>query len=200
MIIHQMEQRTDEWRAIRAGKLTASNAQAIAACGAGLETLVYKTVAEKYSSGKYKNYSNESMERGNDLEDVARTLYAMERSIDIQQVGFIEYNEFVGFSPDGLVGEDGGIEIKCHDDAVHLRFIISEKVESKYIWQIQMALLITGRAWWDYVAYNPNFAKGLIVKRISPDKKAHEKLIEGFKIGAQKIQFIEANLKFKQLN
>lgn len=200
MKIHKdIKQQTDEWFKLRAGKLTGSNASAIGNCGAGLDSYCFSTIAEKYSSGEYEAYTNRHTERGNELEPLARSMYELEMGVTVEEVGFIEYNEFVGFSPDGLVvGQKGGIEIKCHDDAKHLRFLVEGKIDSAYLWQIQMALLITGYEWWDYVAYNPNFSRNLIIQRVFPDPKKHEKLLQGFEIGAQKIQFIEANLNFKK--
>src|SRR5690606_14826759 len=147
-------------------------------------------VAEMLSSGEAKFYTNADMERGNELESLARAAYEMERDVTVEQVGFVEYSKYVGGSPDGLVGEDGGVEIKCHDDAGHLKFLLNgeDEIDSKYKWQVQANLLITGRKWWDYISYNPNFKKSLVVIRIEPDQLMHEKLHAGFEAGAKKIE------------
>lgn len=195
MIIHTMEQGSEEWRKVRAGKLTGSNAQAIGNNGKGLETLAYQTVSEKHSSGEFEFYTNENMERGNELEDAARSIYELENDVEVEQVGFIEYNEFVGCSPDGLIGDKGAVEIKAHSDAKHVRFIVEGKIDPAYIWQMQMLLLITGREWCDYVAYNPNYTKSLVVQRVTPDEKAHAKLLEGFETGEKLIKEIESKLQ-----
>jgi len=188
-----MPQGSDEWLEVRRGKLTGSNAQAIATNGRGLETYVYTLLADKYSNHKVEGYINADMERGNELEEQARELYSLSSGTEIQEVGFIERDEYVGCSPDGLVGDDGGIEIKCHNDAKHFTLLLGGKMEKKYWWQIQMNLLITGRKWWEYIAYNPNFDQAFYVERIKPDEEAFEKLEEGIKKGTDLIKKLTKN-------
>jgi len=152
-------------------------------------------MAEEQSKAIKVSYTNEHMERGIDLEDQARCMYELDHDVEVQQVGFIEMNEYFGGSPDGLVGDDGGIEIKCHNDAKHLEIMINREngIEKKYWWQIQMNLLITDRKWWDYIAYNPNMKKeSMVVMRIYPDQQAHEKLLIGMNKGIELIQHISS--------
>jgi putative phage-type endonuclease len=186
--IHEMLQRTPEWYALRKGKLTASHADVIAAAGRGLDTYILKLVADSFSSADPDSYTNEHLQRGIELEDQARELYSLTTGHEVKQVGFIELNELIGCSPDGLVGEDGGIEIKCHDNKEHFRLLIGEPIDSAYLWQIQMSLFITGRKWWNYVAYNPTFEKNLLIKRFIIDPLMIGKLTEGIMIGTQKIK------------
>lgn len=198
MLIHKnIVQGSDEWRAIRKGKMTASHAQEIGNNGKGLNTYIIKLMAEYYSSGEHEGYRNAHMERGNELEPIARSMYELETGMTVEQVGFVEHNEFAGCSPDGLVGEDGGVEIKCHDDVTHFRFIMNgeSEIDTKYIWQIQMNLMITGRDWWDYIAYNPNFEQSLLVFRIYPDPEAFKKLEAGLETGEKQIKSIFLKLK-----
>ena len=110
-------------------------------------------------------------------------------SIKIDQVGFIEHDEYAGCSPDGLINEDGGWETKAHDDVKHFKLIVNgeKEIESKYLWQIQMTLMITKRDYWIYTAYNPNFSKSLLSFKILPDEEKFEKLEEGLKLGKKKI-------------
>ena len=191
MKIYEMEQRSEEWLAIRKGKLTASNAQAISANGKGLETLAIEVVSSLYAMPE-ESYTNEHIERGIELENQARQRYEIEHN-DVKEGGFIELDEYIGCSPDGLVGEEGGIEIKCVNNVNHFKFILEQKIESKYQWQIQMCLLITGRKWWDYISYNPNFEKALVVVRVEPDQKMQEKL----KVGIEKGKKLLKDLKKK---
>lgn len=190
-------QGSDEWHAIRRGKMTASNAQAIGNNGKGLETYILDIMSELHSSAEKENYTNEDMERGHELEDQARQLYELQKGAKIEQVGFIEQDEHVGCSPDGLIGEDGGIETKCPKDREHFKIILYGKkaIESKYLWQVQMNLMITGRKWWDLVYYNPNFKNSLIIFRIEPDSVKHEKLKLGIEAGKIKIKEITNKLK-----
>lgn len=191
MIVHKdLQQQTPEWFEIRALKMTASHAQAIASNGKGLDTYIDELVSEYYSTAQKEMYSNKDMERGNELEPLARFMYGLENKVEIEEVGFIENDEHSGCSPDGLVGEDGGVEIKALSDIVYFRHLKNgpEEIDTKYIWQIQMNLLITGRKWWDFVAYNPNYKKSLFIHRIYPDPVAHAKLLAGLQAGTQMIK------------
>lgn len=189
-----MIQGTEEWFEARKGKLTASRAQAIASNGKGLESYVESILAEKYSE-KTDNFSNEHTERGHELEPIARDLYEMNRGVTVEEVGFIEIDGY-GASPDGLVGEDGGIEIKCLDDKGHFHMLMTEKIDTGYEWQVQMNLLVTGRKWWDVVFFNPNFSRSLLIIRRTPDEKKQEKLKDGIVIGKELIT--EYSKKYEQ--
>lgn len=190
MKIHNCEQLSDEWFAIRKGKMTASHAQAIGNNGKGLDTYIMQIMSEYYSSGERESYTNADIERGIELEYLARDIYELKNKVKVEQVGFIEHNEFVGCSPDGLIGEDGGIEIKALKDINHFKMSVNgeKEIESKYIWQIQMNLFITGRKWWDFVSYNPNYKKSLIVFRIKPNEEKFEDINYGIEIGEKKIK------------
>lgn len=178
-----MEQRSDAWFEIRRGKMTASEAQCIAANGVGLQSYIFEIMAEKFSQNKV-SFSNSDTERGVNLEESARMTYEIERD-NVETVGFIEMDELVGCSPDGLVGEDGGFEAKCPNDVNFFKLIVrgEKEIPAKYDWQCQMSLLITGRKWWDLAFYNPNFDQNLIVFRIYPDLAKQEKLIVGIEKG-----------------
>lgn len=194
MKIHkELIQGTQEWFDVRKGKMTASNAQAIGNNGKGLETYLYGVIADQYSSGEYEHYTNQHIERGNELEVYARDMYELETGSTVEEVGFIELDEYSGCSPDGLIGEDGGVEFKCLSDAKHIRLLHlgAKEIEPKYIWQIQMCMLVAGRKWWDFVSYNPNFTQSLIIHRLEADKDKFEKLEEGLEQG---------RLKLKELN
>lgn len=200
-IIKDIEQGTPEWFAIRSGKMTASHAQAIGNVGKGLETYIYDLVAEEYSSAEKEQFSNEHTERGNELESTARGIYELENMVDVNQVTFVEYNDYVGCSPDGLVGEDGLIEIKCPNDTEYLKYLIfgEGQIDTKYIWQCQMQMLVTDRKWNDLIIYNPNFNKSMLVFRINPDKDMFEKLLNGFEVGKNKKLEIKEKLKTYEL-
>lgn len=190
MRIHKCEQLSDEWFEIRKGKMTASNAQAISANGKGLETYIYTLMAEKYSNNK-EIYTNKDMERGIELEEQARMTYEIENE-KVEEVGFIEFDEFIGCSPDGLVGENGGLEIKCVNDVNFFKLLINgeKELDTKHIWQCQMCLYVTKRKWWDLSIYNPNFDCNLLVFRIEPDETKFLKLQAGIMTGENKIKEI----------
>ena len=196
MKIHNIEQGTPEWLELRKGKMTASHAQAIGNNGKGLETYVLEMMAETYSSAEKEQFTNEHMERGNELEPQARGMYELKNDCTVEEVGFVEYNEYAGMSPDGLVGDDGLIEIKCMSNKNHFNVILNglKIVSSSYIWQIQMQLLIAERKWCDLICYNPNFEKDLILFRIEPDKEKQEKLLKGINKGIELIKDIKNKL------
>lgn len=196
LIIHDVEQGSPEWHALREGRMTASHAQAIASAGAGLETYVFDMMARAFSSADREFFSNEHTDRGHELEPLARKAYELEYNTEVEEVGFVEVSPYLGFSPDGFVGKDGGIETKCKEDKRFLKHLYygESEIESAYIWQVQMTLLLSGRKWWDLVFYNPNFKETMIVHRIYPDAAKFAKLEVGFKKGAALIDAIKLKM------
>jgi len=193
MIIHNVEQGSPEWFAVKAGKMSASHGQEIGNSGKGLETYILELMSEFYSSGEKEQFTNKHTERGIELEPLASEIYELETGNKVEKVGFCEHDEFSGCSPDRLVGEDGGVEIKSIDDKGYFKLLLEgEKgIDTKYLWQIQMCLLITARKWWDFVAYNPNYPKTMFIFRIYPDGKKQEQLILGLAKGREMIKEIK---------
>lgn len=185
MEIINVEQGTEEWFKVREFKLTGSHAQEIGNYGKGLDTYCLKLASEYYSTANKEHFTSKDTERGNELEPIARGMYELEKGVEVVEVGFIKINDYVGCSPDGLVGDDGLIEIKSPDDMGHFKMIINgeKEVDSKYIWQVQMNLLLTGRKWADLIFYNPNFKENMIVYRILPDKEKQDELSKGIEKG-----------------
>jgi predicted phage-related endonuclease len=171
--------------------MTASNAQAISANGKGLESYIWEVMAGKYATTPEESWSNADMERGKEYEAMARIAYEIERGVLVEQVGFVEYT---GASPDGMVNDDGLVEIKCHGNTKFFQFSIEKKIESKYLWQMQMQMLVTGRQWCDYVAFSPNFEKSIVVVRVERDPIMQEKLLKGIEKGKALIKEIESKI------
>lgn len=184
---YNIDQGTDEWFELRKGKLTGSNATAIGANGKGLDTYCRNIALELIGIAK-ESYKNKDIERGNELESLAISAYEFETGIKVHKTGFITNNLYknVGVSPDGLIGIDGGCEVKARNNEKHFSLISGDEVEIPKN-QIQMTLLITERKWWDFISFNPNFTKPLFIKRIYPDLNYFEKLKSGFIIGNQLI-------------
>ena len=200
MKIHNIEQCSPGWFELRHLKLTASHATAIGNCGKGLDTYSYSIVKDyiKYKRGiESERYTNKDIERGNELEPIARSAYEFETGATIREVGFIEYSDFVGCSPDGLICKNdkiiGGVEFKALNDDKHLDLIIDFKPDSGHIWQCMMSMLITGAEWWDYCPYNPNYNKSLIRHRVHPDKYKFDQLRQGFEKGTEMIKSLIKN-------
>ena len=189
-----MLQLSDEWFSIRQCKLTASHAQAIAANGKGLQTYVREMMAEYYSSAEKVYFQNEHTKRGNELEPLAAMAYEFKTGLKIQTIGFVEYNKYVGCSPDLLVGDEGLAEIKCPADKTYFNYMLDGKINTKYLWQMHMQMLVCKRMWCDYVVFNPHFKQDLIIQRVFWDKKKVLKLLKGFGSGIRMIRKIKQKM------
>ena len=190
MKIFNFPQYSEKWWEIRSKKMTASHAQAIGSCGKGLESYALELVATHYSKSK-DSYSNGHMERGLELEPEAAVVYQAETLSDVQEIGFVVMDDHVGCSPDRLVDDRGLLEIKCLSDKVYFQLLMTGKIEPKYLWQMQMQMLVCDREWCDFFAYNPNFDRHCWMERIYPDPAKFEKLLDGIEKGKELIQEIE---------
>lgn len=194
MKIYDCPQYSDEWWKLHEKRMGASNAQAIGNCGAGLKTYIEKIMQEYYSKAERNSFSNRHTDRGLELEDSAGTVYSFENNIPVQKIGFVEYNDYVGCSPDLFAGGNGLCEIKCLDDKAHFALLIGGNFDSKHIWQCQDQMLICEKEFCDLISYNPNYEKYLIVRRLFPDMEKFEKLKKGFAIGEKLIKEIESKM------
>lgn len=193
MKIYNFDQRTEDWYNIRKGKMTASNASIIATNGKGLETYIYSLMADYYSNAEQEHYVNADMQRGIDLEPEAKIEFQFYTGLDVQEVGFVELNEYVGVSPDGLVGDDGLIEVKCPKDDIYFRLLLNGNIKPEYIAQMQMQMLVCNRKHCFFVSYNPNFEKTLFIKEIARDEEMIAKIQAGLDYGTKLIKEIKCN-------
>lgn len=167
MRIVDVVQGTPEWLDARVGVVTASNFDKLIAPkthkpSASMHKLAYEMLAEELIGRPLNDQSSGFMQRGNELEAEARNWYAFERDVDVQQVGLVLRDDGrVGCSPDGLVNEDGGVEIKCPSAAVHMSYLLGSPGD-EYFCQIQGSIWITERAWWDFVSYCPGLPSVLV--------------------------------------
>ena len=167
MIILTDEQGSPEWLASRLGRPSASNLGRLVT-GSGkpsssAESYINEMIAERLTGRSKPFYTNEHMERGNALEPEAREAYEFITEFEVVETGFILHDsEEFGCSPDGLVAEQGGLEIKCPSDSVHVSYLRAGKVPSKYYQQVQGCLWITGREWWDFMSYHPEMPHLLV--------------------------------------
>jgi putative phage-type endonuclease len=171
-----MEQRTEEWFQARLGKVTASRVADVLAKiknGESASRRNYKIqlVSERLTGEKQETYINQAMQDGIDREFYARERYVQQFG-EVEEVGFVKHPTLeAGASPDGMVGEDGILEIKCPMGSTHTETLMTQDVPSRYVPQIQFQLLVTGRKWCDFVSYNPMFPEHLqvFVKRVEAD-------------------------------
>jgi putative phage-type endonuclease len=178
MIIHDVLQRSPEWRKIRCGKIGASDMSAVLAKGKSggesktRKTLMFRVLAERLSGIPQETYCNSAMKWGTEHEPYARNLYEMEMSCSVKQVGFVEWDEYAGCSPDGFVGEDGLVEIKCPNTSTHLSYILANRMPPEYFIQVQSQMWITERRWCDFVSYDPRIpCKAFWMIRVERDMK-----------------------------
>ena len=177
-----MQQRTDEWFATRAGKFTGSRfadlmAKTKTGCGASRANLLATLAIERITGKCVETYTNAAMQRGTDLEDEALDAYAFHAGVLVERVGFIEHPTlpFVGISPDGLVGDDGMVEVKCPSAAAkHLNALLHGEHAKEYRWQLQGQLWVSGRKWVDAVSYDPRWPAAMQVAavRVERDEEA----------------------------
>jgi hypothetical protein len=175
------------WDLIRELRLTASKATAIGNNKSGLVTLCKRLVQKHSRISHEPKFVSKDVDRGNTLEPHARMEYMLKTSENVKQIGFVVHSKHVGCSPDGFVGEDGLIEIKCPNDDNYGDIYLDRKIKSDYIWQMQMQMLVCEKSWCDYVAYNPNYEDDLVIIRQFPIKEKFDALLEGFKIGEKLI-------------
>ena len=173
-----MEQRTDEWFESRLGKATASRIADIIAKtktgpSASRENYAVQLVLERITQSKGESYTNAAMQWGTETEPMARQQYELKRGVFVDEVGFIDHPTIAmsGASPDGLVGADGLVEIKCPNSATHMETLVNRKIPSKYIPQMMWQMACTGRNWCDFVSFDPRFPENLqiFVERIEYD-------------------------------
>ena len=174
-----MEQRTDEWFAARLGKVTASRLADVLSTiktgeSASRRNYRIELVCERLTQKKADGFSNVHTERGVELEPIALSSYEARVGLFVEPVGFVNHPtiEMSGASPDGLVGDDGLIEIKCPTPANHLDTLLNKKAPSKYIPQMQWQMACTGRQWCDFVSYSAEFGvsdHALFVTRVWRD-------------------------------
>lgn len=157
-----MEQGTQEWFMARLGKVTASRvADIIAKTKSGYSTsrqnYLAQLVVERLTKKPTEGYSNAAMQWGTDTEPLARAAYEIKHDLMVSEIGFVPHPVIAmsGASPDGLVGNDGLIEIKCPNTATHIETLLNDTIKSEYKTQMQWQMACTGRLWTDFISFDP---------------------------------------------
>jgi putative phage-type endonuclease len=198
-----IEQGSPEWFAQRCGKVTASciaDMMAKTKTGWGASRLIYraKLVAERLTGIVEKGYSNAAMEWGSAMEADARTAYEFYRGVDVVLAEFVTHPTIAmsGASPDGYVGDDGLVEIKCPNTATHIETLLGQAVPGKYNLQCQWQLACTGRAWVDWVSFDPRMPEEmrLFVRRIERDEARIKDICDHVECFLQEIDATVAEL------
>ena len=177
-MIEMIEQRSDEWFAARIGKVTASKvADVIAKTQSGYAAsranYMAQLVCERLTGQREEFFISGAMQHGTDTEPLARAAYESLKDVLVDEVGFVPHPsiEMAGASPDGLVGDDGLLEIKCPNTATHIDTLLTQTVPSKYNTQMQFQMACTGRKWCDFVSFDNRLPEELqlFVKRVPRD-------------------------------
>lgn len=171
-------QGSEAWHLMRLGKITASRVNDVVAMiktGEAATRADYRIelVCERLTAKPTEGFTNSHMERGIELEPFARTAYEIATATFVDQVAFVDHPRLknTGASPDGLVGNDGLIEIKCPAVKTHIKTLVDKKAPSKYMNQMQWQMACTKRLWVDFVSYCPELPENmqLFVKRVERD-------------------------------
>lgn len=184
-----MKQGSAEWLTARCGRITGSRFAAVMAIGARgkplqeRRNLVTTLALERLTKMPAVEPANTAMQWGTEHEAEARDWYVFERGVSVTETAFVLHPElaYVGVSPDGLVGDDGLLEIKCpFNPERHVTNLLSRSVPDEYVPQVQGQLWVTGRRWLDFVSYDPRLPGSLqgVIVRVDHDKEYAEKLAE----------------------
>lgn len=201
-----IEQGTDAWRQQRCGLATASRfADVMATVKSGGEAADRRNyraqlVCERLTGKPAETFTNRAMLVGTEREPDARALYQVRTRRLVDEAGFVLIEGLrAGASPDGLIGDDGLIEIKCPNPATHLDYLRLPDGECPraYFWQVQGQMLATGRQWCDFVSYHPEFPGELqiVVRRVKRDASALTKLVMGLGKFLEEVDSEEAELR-----
>jgi putative phage-type endonuclease len=173
MRVFDFPQRSPEWYSVRSGVPTASEFDKIVTMkgerSKQREKYLYRLAGEKVSGIVEESFQSAAMERGVKMEAEARDIYQFITGNEVEQVGFCLHDDGFGCSPDGLVGKDGMIEIKCPSVHTHVEYLLNGSLPSDYFQQVHGQLLTADRKWCDFVSYYPGI-RPLIV-RVNSDKQ-----------------------------
>lgn len=172
------EQRSPEWFAQRLGKVTASRiADVMAKTKTGYsstrQNYLAHLVCERLTNMPQESFSNAAMQWGTETEPFARAEYEMKHGVLVDECGFFDHPSIrmAGASPDGLVGNDGLVEIKCPNTATHIDYLLGKEPPAKYLPQMAFQVMCTGRQWCDFVSFDPRMPKELqlfVVRYVPP--------------------------------
>lgn len=195
-----LAQGTEEWYAARCGMLTASTVGKLLTStlkvsdGKAAHDLTMALAAERITGHVEEGWTSAAMERGNLEEPLARDLYAEHTGSKVTQVGYMvrtfDSGQQLGYSPDGLIGKSGLIEIKSRNQKVQVQHTLADVVPSEHMAQIQAGLLVSGREWCDYVSYSNGMA--MWIKEVEPDPEWAEAILAALNVFEANVATIQA--------
>ena len=181
MKIVECVQGSEEWIAARVGKVGASRiADIVAKTKSGYSTsranYAAELIAERLTGKKAEGFTNAAMQWGTDNEPQARAMYEFMRNVSVVEVGIVLHPtiENAQASPDGLVGDDGLVEIKCPLTSTHISTLRGGEIDGKYMKQMQWQMACTGRDWCDFCSFDPRMPAEMQIhiRRVNRDPVA----------------------------
>ena len=176
-----IEQRSEEWYQVRLGKVTASRVadvvrtQASGKPAASRANYEAELIAERLSGVPAESFASGPMQWGIETEPQAIAAYEFAKNLDVEKVGFVDHPniQMAGASPDGLVGEDGLVEIKCPNTATHLATLLKPTPAKDYVTQMQWQMACTGRKWCDFMSFDPRLPERMqyVIHRVRRDEQ-----------------------------
>jgi putative phage-type endonuclease len=198
----QVEQGTEEWLKLRLGKVTASGVADLLAktktgTSASRANYLIKLAIQRVTGQIEEGFTNDAMQWGKDHEAQARVAYEVVSGNFVDQIGFVEHPSITWFgcSPDGLVNDNGLVEIKCPNSATHWSYIRADGPPNKYYIQMQSQMACTGRDWCDFVSYDPRMPdrSQLFIKRVMREDSYIAEMEEEVKKFLDEVE-VEVNL------
>jgi putative phage-type endonuclease len=200
---NEIQQNTDEWLKLRLGIITASNVKNLVtasnkpAKNQTTRNYANDLAAQRETGCNEDHYESYDMIRGSAQEEIARDIYSDNIS-EVKECGFItntDHGFTIGCSPDGLVGDDGGIEIKSRLAKFQIATILADEVPAEYMKQIQTFLIVSGRKWCDFVQYSNGLP--LFVKRVYPDEEMQAIILDALKVFELEVDFVLTEYRLK---
>ena len=204
MIDLEIKQGTEEWHQIRLGKVTASRVSDVMSKiksgeSTGRKNYKMDLVVERLTNTPTSSFTNAAMAWGTETEPLARMAYEVHSGNFVETVAFIQHPsiEWFGCSPDGLIGSEGNLEIKCPNTSTHIDYLLAGVTPAKYVPQMQTQMACTGRLWTDFVSYDPRLPPELqlFVVRLDRDEAYIQQIEDEVKQFLDEVEQIYSQLK-----
>lgn len=194
---YDIDQNSEQWDEVRRGKFTASSFSDLFMDKktAGYQKAIIKVAYERVTGESEEFYSNKWMQRGHEKEPIAVENYEMLTFNTTENGGFYEYSDFIGASPDRkIVGQNGGIEIKCPSFQVYHEYLETKKIPKAYFWQIHGQMLCTGWDFIDYMPFSSPYLKQILV-RVERDQAILNQLVERLEMCVEEVKKMIETIK-----
>jgi len=196
-------QRTDEWHARRLGKVTASRiadmmARTKTGWGASRGNYMAELLVERLTGQKTEGFTSQAMLDGIEKEALAKKAYCFRYGVSIVDVEFVDHPGLMaGASPDGLIGDDGQVEIKCPFTKQHVAWLRGAPIDDGYLKQMHFQMACTGRAWCDFISFDPKMPEhmALFVKRVPRDQSYIHEINNEVRVFLRELEEMQAELE-----